>query len=231
MTGEKFASPVCYAAEIAPDYFDPLAVDAQQKTDVARWRKARRAELLAARSALSIADLRAISAAIADHLDRLLTERFGALTGKVISGYWPIKMEPDLREWLARRHSRGARMALPVVDTVAQPLVFRPWHPGAAMQRGHWNIPVPATADTLQPQIALAPLVGWDAHGFRLGYGGGYFDRTLAGIHPWTIGIGFHAAALPTIFPQPHDIGLDAIVTEAGIEFLRGDPLQNGAQG
>ena len=216
----SFASPPCLAAEIAPDYFDPLAVDPQQALDVARWRKARRAEHLAARAALSVATRQAIAKAIADHLDRLLTEHFPDPAGKVVSGYWPIKSESDLRPWMTRLHEAGARLALPVVETPASPLIFRPWQPGSRMERGHWNIPVPATRDTILPDITIAPLVGWDPHGFRLGYGGGYFDRTLAALkpRPFTIGTGLQAARMDTIYPQPHDIGLDAIVTEDGVQ-------------
>jgi len=105
--------------------------------------------------------------------------------------------------------------------------VFRHWTPETRMQRGDWNIPVPPPeADRLIPAITLAPLVGWDGNGYRLGYGGGYFDRTLAAVspRPFTIGIGYQAARLTTIHPQPHDIPLDLILTEAGIATERTAP-------
>ena len=75
------------------------------------------------------------------------------------------------------------------------------------------------------PDLTLAPLVGWDPAGFRLGYGGGYFDRTLAVLspRPMTIGIGLQSARLATIFPQPHDIALDVILTEAGVQYEQKD--------
>lgn len=217
----RYASPPCLAGEIAPEYFDPLAVDPQQARDVARWRKAERIARLELRAALSMAQRRQIAEALAAHLDALLEARFGALRGRVVSGYWPIKSEPDLRGWMGRLLDRGARLALPVVETRAAPLVFRPWTPGDAMERGDWNIPVPATTETVTPDIALAPLVGWDGAGYRLGYGGGYFDRTLAALHsrPFVIGVGLQEARLATIFPQPHDIRLDAIVTEQGLQW------------
>jgi 5-formyltetrahydrofolate cyclo-ligase len=87
------------------------------------------------------------------------------------------------------------------------------------MERGFWNIPVPAEGPEVTPDIALAPVVGWDAAGYRLGYGGGYFDRTLAALAPsvFAIGVGLDAAQIPTIFPQPHDIPMRLIVTETGI--------------
>jgi len=115
-------------------------------------------------------------------------------------------------------------VTLPVVEMKAAPLAFRRWTPQTRMVRGDWNILVPPpNADRLIPQITLAPCVGWDGEGYRLGYGGGYFDRTLAALRPrpFTIGIGFHAARLATIYPQPHDIPLDVVLTERGMEFDR----------
>lgn len=218
----SYASPPCLAHEIDPAWFDPLAVDPQQATDVARWRKAERGRLLAARAALPVATREAVARAIADALDALLARRFPDLTARVVSCYWPIKAEFDLRFWMEALDARGARVALPVVDTRAAPLVFRAWAPGAAMERGHWNIPVPtADAERLTPDITIAPLVGWDGAGYRLGYGGGYFDRTLAATRPrpFVIGVGLQAARLKTIFPQPHDIAMNAIVTEDGPQW------------
>ena len=225
--GGRFASPPCLASEIAPDYFDPLAVDPAQSRDVARWRKAERIRLRAARDALSVADRQAVGAALTALLRRFLTSRFAGAAGLTLSGYWPIKGEPDLRALMAELHGTGFIIALPVVAVKAAPLVFRRWEPGMHMVRGDWNIPVPPPdAETLTPDIVLAPLVGWDGAGFRLGYGGGYFDRTLAALspRPFSIGIGLKSARLATIFPQPHDIALDVILTEAGIQVQREGP-------
>jgi len=124
----------------------------------------------------------------------------------------------NLRHWLERLIAQGARIALPVVVIRAAPLVFRPWTPDCRMVQGFWKIPVPAEGPDVVPDILLAPLLGWDDAGYRLGYGGGYFDRTLAAfsLRPLVIGVGLAAARLPTIFPAPHDIAMDAIVTEAG---------------
>ncbi|MFC3086160.1 5-formyltetrahydrofolate cyclo-ligase [Tabrizicola soli] len=219
MTGKTYASPPCMAAEVDPTYFDPLAVDPEQARDVARWRKAERARLRAERDALPVSARQEIGAAIASHLARFLRGHFGEMRGRVFSGYWPIKGEPDLRPLLAELHEAGALVALPLVEVKASPLVFRRWTPGTRMVRGDWNIPVPPPdAPVVTPEISLAPVVGWTGDCYRLGYGGGYFDRTLASLspRPFTIGIGFQSARLATIYPQPHDIRLDAILTEAG---------------
>jgi len=228
MTGSnipgRYASPPCLAGEVAPEYFDPQDVDAEQARDVARWRRAERARLDTARRALSVAERQAAGMALAGHLRALLDERLGGARGQVFAGYWPIRGEPDLRPLMADLHAEGVTVALPVVETKAAPLVFRRWTPETRMTRGDWNIPVPPPeAAALVPDIALAPLVGWDGAGYRLGHGGGYFDRTLAALDPCpvTIGVGFQAARLATIYPQPHDIPLDLIVTEVGVQVAR----------
>ena len=200
MTG-RLSSPPCYAEEIAPDYFDPLGVDPEQARDVARWRKAERTRLRAERSALSVAEREAVGTALAGHLRGLLQDRFDGARGKVFSGFWPIKGEPDLRPLMAELHQAGVTIALPLVEQKAAPLVFRHWTPETRMVRGDWNIPVPPPdAPVLLPDIALAPLVGWTAEGYRLGYGGGYFDRTLAALkpRPFVIGVGFEPSAFAT---------------------------------
>ena len=220
--GGGYASPPCMAGEVAPEYFDPLAVDPAQARDVARWRRAERARLRAARQAMGVEARRRVGLALSGHLRDLLVARFEVLRGRVLSAYWPIKGEPDLRPLMAEWHAAGVTVALPVVEVKSAPLAFRRWTPDTKMVRGDWNIPVPPPeADPLFPDIMLAPLMGWDGAGYRLGYGGGYFDRTLAGCapRPVSIGIGLQAARLSSIYPQPHDIPLDTIVTEAGVQF------------
>jgi len=220
------ASSPCMAAEVDPAYFNPLATDPGQARDVARWRRAERARLRAKRQAMGVAAREAAGQALRGHLRALLAARFGGARARVLSAYWPIKGEPDLRPLMAELHEAGVILALPVVETRFAPLVFRRWTPETRMVRGDWNIPVPPPeAERLTPEIALAPLMGWDGAGYRLGYGGGYFDRTLADLapRPVTIGIGLEAARLPTIFPQPHDIPLDVILTEAG-QQVQEDP-------
>jgi len=209
-------SPPCLAGEVAPDYFDPLATDPQQAIDVARWRRAERGRLASVRQDLGQAGRAEVSQRICGHLAAMLSD---LTPGTVFSGYWPIKGEPDLRPVFTDLHRAGITVALPVVETRAAPLVFRRWTPGTRMVRGDWNIPVPPPeADSLVPDIALAPCLGWTEGCFRLGWGGGYFDRTLAALspRPRVIGIALTAARLATIYPQPHDIPLDHILTEDG---------------
>lgn len=220
----RYASPPCMAGEIAPDYFDPLGVDPEQARDVARWRRAERLRLRAERQALSVEARGAVGAALSGHLRDLLADRFGDMRDRVFSAYWPIKGEPDLRPLMADLHGTGVRVALPLVEVKRAPLVFRRWTPETRMVRGDWNIPVPPPeSEVVTTDVALAPLVGWDRAGYRLGYGGGYFDRTLAqhAPRPFVIGIGLQGSELATIYPQPHDVPLDAIITEEGVQVMR----------
>jgi 5,10-methenyltetrahydrofolate synthetase len=144
-------------------------------------------------------------------LDRLLPKP----SGTIISVYWPIQAEPDLREWMKTKWEQGFRIALPVATALRQPLIFREWSPGCKMGRGLWKIPYPAEGAEVVPTVTLAPVVGFDAAFYRLGYGGGFFDRTLAQMagRPLAIGVGYPCALIPTIFPQPHDIPMNSIVT------------------
>jgi len=205
------ASPPCLLHELKDD--GTPRVDPVQARDVARWRKAERERLIAARLALPAAYRAAETLAMTRQLEPLLASRPGAIVG----AYWPIRAEPDLRAWLHALHGRGVRIALPAALTLGRPLVFREWRPGAPLERGLWNIPWPADGAVVVPGVVIAPLVGFDRDCYRLGYGGGFFDRTLAALEPrpLAIGVGYAAAALPTIYPQPHDIPMDAIVTGA----------------
>ena len=111
-------------------------------------------------------------------------------------------------------------VGLPVVVQDAAPVEFWRWRQGVALKRGHWNIPVPPERDVVTPDVLVVPLVGFDSGRYRLGYGGGFYDRTLAAAtpRPHTIGIAFTDAELPTIYPQPHDIPMDVIATD---QFVR----------
>lgn len=179
--------------------------------DLTQWRKAERERLIAARLALSVAERQEHSALVARDLDALIP----ADADTIISLYWPFRGEPDLRPWMSAACEKGLRIALPVVVAKGQPLIFRAWQPGARLERGVWNIPFPADGAIVEPTVVIAPLVGFDPQNYRLGYGGGFFDRTLASLNrrPLAIGVGHPVGALPTIHPQPHDIAMTWIVT------------------
>jgi 5-formyltetrahydrofolate cyclo-ligase len=144
------------------------------------------------------------------------------IAGETIGFYWPIKGELDMREFIATCLMAGAKAAaLPVIVEKNKPVEFRTWSPDCAMTTGFWNIPIPANGEPVQPTILLVPLVGFDLHCYRLGYGGGYYDRTLAASspQPLAIGVGYEFSSLPSIFPQRHDIAMDVIVTETTLRW------------
>jgi 5,10-methenyltetrahydrofolate synthetase len=205
-------SAPCLLPELSAD--GTTVADPQQARDVARWRKVQRERLLADRMASDVMRRTQRTAALQEQLNLIVPA-----DGRIVSVYWPIRGEPDLREWMRARGEQGTRIALPVATAYGRPLEFREWRPGAKMARGLWKIPYPADGSDVQPGIVIAPLVGFDRQGFRLGYGGGFFDRTLARLtpRPLVIGVGYASAALETIFPQPHDIGMDWIVTDEGL--------------
>ena len=180
-----------------------------------RWRKAERERQIAARLTVPAAD----RARMSEQIGAALEAAIGAPGGRMASICWPFRGEPDLRGWAERFIARGGRAALPVVVEKGRPLIFRAWTPGDRLERGVWNIPIPAQGEPVLPDIVIAPVVGFDRANFRLGYGGGFFDRTLAAFpsRPVVIGVGYSSAALDTIHPLPHDIAMDMIVTEAGV--------------
>jgi 5-formyltetrahydrofolate cyclo-ligase len=179
--------------------------------EIARWRKAERERLIQARLAIPADDRAAMSTKIATQLDAIV----GDVAGRTVSLYWPFRGEPDLRRWMTSVIERGGTTALPIVVEKAHPLIFRAYRPGDPLEKGVWNIPVPAEGDPVIPDIVIAPLVGVDPRNYRLGYGGGFFDRTLASLprKPLVIGVGYEMQRIPTIRPQPHDIPMDRVVT------------------
>ena len=179
-------------------------------------RAALRREKLAAREALPPAEHARLSVQVEDHLE----QEFARLAPGGIAFCWPIRAEFDARPLVARLIACGWQASIPTVLTRDAPMVFRPWTPQTIMGTDPYGIPIPAGSEiSPPPHIILLPLVAFDARGFRLGYGGGYFDRTLAMLvpRPTTIGVGFELARTAGINPQAHDISLDAIATEAGL--------------
>jgi len=182
--------------------------------EVRAWRKGRREAMVARRMARDPEERRRLSEPVIEYLRSAIdVGRF-----PVLGLYWPIRGEIDLREFARRHVEAGGTVGLPVVVQDAAPVEFWRWRPGVALKRGHWNIPVPPERELVKPDLLVVPLVGFDSGRYRLGYGGGFYDRTLAATipRPRTIGIAFADAELPTIYPQPHDIPMDMIVTERG---------------
>ncbi|MBR0566454.1 5-formyltetrahydrofolate cyclo-ligase [Azoarcus sp. L1K30] len=169
---------------------------------------------LVAREALP-SEVRAVmERAIEGHLDGLVEQ----LRPRSLAFCWPYRAEPDLRAWVTRwlGAGEGRLAALPVVLEKDAPLVFRAWTPGATMQADRHGIPFPVAGVTVLPDVVLVPLNAFDAGGFRLGYGGGYFDRTLAAKRLQAIGVGFELGRVDSVLPQQHDRAMDWLVTEAG---------------
>jgi 5-formyltetrahydrofolate cyclo-ligase len=226
MSGPEYSSPACSLREV-----ERLAPPASGNwDDIKAWRKAQRDALIKARpqdpnerrlrSAPILeqlnAELRAVSAVPHASAARLAEDGVSASL-PVLGIYWPFRSEIDVRE-LAHRHiEAGGVVALPVVVQKNAAVQFWRWRPEVPMSRGLFNIPIPGECEIITPDVLIVPLVGFDRAGYRLGYGGGYYDRTLAASHPRprTLAIAFAESELETIYPQPHDIPMSRIITDA----------------
>jgi 5-formyltetrahydrofolate cyclo-ligase len=188
--------------------------------EVKAWRRVERDRLIAAREGLDAATLELLRQRIDAHLWR----SFPGLAAAKLAFCWPIRREYDARRLAQRLRECGAVTALPVVVAPRQPLVFREWHPGVTLASGPLGIPYPVGSDLVVPTAVLVPMNGWDEAGYRLGYGGGFFDRTLASLtkKPVVIGVSYELAQMKTIRPQSWDIPMDWVVTERGT--YRRDP-------
>jgi 5-formyltetrahydrofolate cyclo-ligase len=137
--------------------------------------------------------------------------------GAVIGGFWPLPGEIDIRLLLYALYLRGHVMALPETPRRGEALIFRAWQPGDALLPGRFNTHHPAGA-VLRPEVFLIPLLAFDADGRRLGYGGGYYDRSLnAAPAAWRLGCAFAAQEITAVPAEPHDVKLHAVATELGI--------------
>lgn len=199
------------------------------------WRKSERRRLIAEREAVPSSQ----RAAWAQRIDAHLQRGFPQLTQACVAFCWPYRGEYDARNLVRQLYQAGARIALPVVVASGNPLLFRQWTPDTPLLSGPLGIPYPgAQSPQLQPSHVLLPVVGIDAAGYRLGYGGGYFDRTLAALAatglaaglatdlatpapgksaPLVIATGYELCRIPSIDPQLHDIPMDWLVTERGL--------------
>ena len=194
---------------------DPVTPD-----ELAAWRKEERERLIAAREALDAATIEGFRRRLDTHLER----SFPGLAAAKLGFCWPIRGEYDARPLTHMLRGRGAVTALPVVVASRQPLVFREWHPGVPLAEGPFGIPYPTNSDLVIPTVLLLPMNGWDGAGYRLGYGAGFFDRTLASMkpRPIAIGVGYELGRIATIHPQSWDVPMDWVVTERGV--YRRDP-------
>jgi 5-formyltetrahydrofolate cyclo-ligase len=148
----------------------------------------------------------------------------------VVSGFWPIGDEIDLRPLLHALHERGNRVALPVTPRRGEPLTFRQWRPGDVLVPERFGTVRP-TGDVLVPDMLLIPLLAFDVNGGRLGYGGGFYDRTLAALPDrFRLGCAFSAQQVDVVPVGPYDIRLDAVATENGI-IRCGDQSENTFSG
>ena len=184
--------------------------------DVGAWRRDTRARLIEARQQIPPSEHHRASSVIVSLLEDVL----GKLPPQILSAYWPFKAEVDLRDLLGHLQDDGWRTSLPAVVRPRAPLEFLLWTRDSQMDEGVYGIPVPRDRHPVIPTIVVIPLVAFDAMNYRLGYGGGFFDRTLAAMdpRPRTIGVGFELCRLGTIYPSPQDIPLDLIVTETGVQ-------------
>jgi 5,10-methenyltetrahydrofolate synthetase len=189
-------------------------------TSLKTWRKTQRERLISERLRVTPAVLDAWR----KQIDQSLERSFPGLARSRLAFCWPIKGEYDARHLAKTLRDRGALTALPVVVAPKTPLAFREWHPGIELAVGPLDIPYPKDSAEVIPDAVLLPMNGWDAAGYRLGYGAGFFDRTLASLakRPMVIGVTYELARLDTIHPQPWDIPMDFVVTERGV--YRRDP-------
>ena len=182
-------------------------------------RAAQRIKLIAARQALPDRLERAVQ------LQSVLRVWLVRRDEKTIGGYWPIKGEfdplPALYRWSEGDEQR--RIGLPVVDKTAGELKFHVWFPGCPMERDAYDIPKPKGTETFSPQMVLMPCVGYGPGGVRLGYGGGFYDRTVDALtpRPYTVGLCYSNGFLPFLRARPDDLPLDALLTDDGVVWQR----------
>jgi 5-formyltetrahydrofolate cyclo-ligase len=183
-------------------------------SDPAALKAAQRRQALALRAPL---DPQAAGALMAGHVLRDAPPPAGA----VVAGYWPLGSEIDPRPLLHALAARGHAIVLPVTPARGLPLTFRRWQPGDAMAAGRFGTACP-TGAAMAPNWLLVPLLAFDPCGNRLGYGAGYYDRTLAGLpHAVALGCAFAAQQVARVAAGPLDVRLRAVATEAGIIAAR----------
>jgi 5-formyltetrahydrofolate cyclo-ligase len=190
-------------------------------TDFKQLKADLRTERLALRDAIAPEARIDMALAMADHAG----DAVAFDPGTVISGFLPIRSEADLRPLMARFQARGARLCVPAILD-KQTIVFRELMRGAPLIATGFGTSGPGPdAPVLDPDIMLVPLSAFDARGHRIGYGAGYYDRAISllrqkGLKPKLIGIAFDCQEVAHVPDEPHDISLDAILTESGLRFF-----------
>ena len=145
-----------------------------------------------------------------------------------VGAYWPIKGEfdalPALYRWTEADSNRC--IGLPVIDKASKRLSFQMWFPGCEMEEDAYGIPKPKDTPSFEPTLLLVPCVGYGPKGVRLGYGGGFYDRTLATLQPrpYTVGLAYRNGFVPWLTAEPHDVPLDAVLSDEGLDWRASPP-------
>jgi 5-formyltetrahydrofolate cyclo-ligase len=188
-------------------------MEPDSETDFVAWRKRKRFELLNERAAMTPGEHHARSVSVLTELTRFKK----SFTG-VIAFYSPYRGEVNLLPLMEELAQDGLVTALPVVVAPRTALKFLTWSPGCSLVPSRYGIPEPAQGEIVEPDVFIVPLVGFDTQLYRLGYGGGFYDRTFAATTKPVkrIGVGFECARIDTIYPQGFDVPMDMVVTENG---------------
>jgi 5-formyltetrahydrofolate cyclo-ligase len=153
----------------------------------------------------------------------ILADFLAAHRGRALAGYMPMRTEIDPLPAMA---AHDGPVGVPVIMGAGQPLRFREWSPGVAMVPGDFGALIPAEGAWVEPEVLIVPMVAFDARGYRLGYGGGFYDRTLEGLRAkrptLAVGFAFAAQEIDAVPIEPTDQRLDAVVTENGLRLFGG---------
>lgn len=188
-------------------------------------------KVAARRAAVSRRD--AAHAALAGAAPERIAAHFAASfrlrEGVAVSGYWPGRSELDIRPLMERLHRAGHPIGLPIVQGRGKPLIFRLWSPGAALEpKAFGLLEPPASAPEITPEVLLVPFLAFDREGYRIGYGAGYYDMTLAGLRArgdvLAIGVGYAGQRVERLPRDGHDQRLDWVVTEEGASAFGAAP-------
>ena len=180
--------------------------------DATAQKAAARTAAFARRKAAHAEHREAVAAALADHM--------AGLAGRVVAGYLPIRTEADPLPAMTALAGRN-RVCVPVIEGPRRPLAFREWRPGCALEEGPFRVMVPVAGAVLVPEVLIVPMLAYDACLYRLGYGGGFYDRTLEGLRAAgparAVGLAFAAQGVDALPVEATDQPLDEIVTETGV--------------